>query len=140
MVRALAQGRSPQHGIGVDDITAHIVGAWGELALAKQTGRYWAGDLGRPDRGAPDVGPFHVRTGTARDCRLILRDPDHDDGVFVLVVPAGLPRFRVVGCCYGWEGKDPAYLFGPNGRPGAYFVPVEVLRPLPDLENKPEEP
>jgi hypothetical protein len=120
------------HELGRDNYwQASIVGAWGECVVAKATGLYWCGDLGGPDGGAPDVGPYHVRTAGEPTGRLILRDDDADDAPFVLVVPAGAPgRFQIVGSIDGRDGKQPAYLESPAGRAPAYFVPHSALRPL----------
>lgn len=111
---------------------AHVLGAWGECVVAKVTDCYWIGDLGRPDGGAGDVGSMHVRTAARSDRKLILHDDDVDDEPFILVVPLRLPQFRIVGWCYGREGKLPVYWETFTGRP-AYFVPQDVLRPLSEL-------
>jgi hypothetical protein len=111
---------------------ADVLGALGELAVAKATGTYWAGNLGAPDRGAPDVGPFHVRTADAPGKRLILHDYDDDAGLFVLVVAIGVCRFHIVGWCRGHEGKKADYWQTFTGRP-CFFVPNELLRPLDRL-------
>jgi hypothetical protein len=125
-VRALADKRALEHGQRRDDFQLHVIGAWGEAVIAKATGIYWAGDLGAPDRGAPDVGRFHVRATLRPDGRLILHPDDHDDAPYVLVVPQRLPRFCIVGWCYGRDGKQAAYWENSNGRP-AFFVPWSAL-------------
>ena len=128
-VRARARQLAPAGGVERDDWHADVVGAWGEFVVAKTTGTYWA-DVGGPDRHAPDVGRYHVRTTQRADDRLILRAADPDDEPYVLVVPVRLPRFRIVGWCYGYEGKLDEYLEAPCGRPSAWFVPQHVLRPF----------
>ena len=131
-VRALAQRRTLQHGESPDDWQNHVVGAWGECVIAKTTGHYWPVDNDRPDRGAADVGPLHVRTAQIATGRLILHDEDDGDAPFILVVLVRLPRFRIVGWCYGRDGKVPGYWETFTGRP-AYFVPQSALRPIGEL-------
>lgn len=133
MIRARAKGFAPAYGVPRDEIAADIIGAIGEVVVAKTIGCYWTGDLGRTDGGAPDIGPFHVRTRPRSDGELILWPNDRDDGPFLLVVFDRLPYFRIVGWCYGREGKVPEFE-ATTGRPG-YFVPQRVLRPLSEFRS-----
>lgn len=128
--RAVCNGWQPTAGQNGDDGWAHVVGAWGELAVAIATGYLGPRDLERGDRGAPDVGPYHVRTTKLAPPKLIIRPDDCDDEPFVLVVPRKLPAFEVVGWILGIEAKQAKYLAAPNGRPAAWFVPPEALRPI----------
>lgn len=132
-VRARARKWRALYGQGQDEWWAHVLGAWGEIVVAKAANIYWPGDLGCPDNGRPDVGGYHVRARTRSDYDLIIRDDDDDDGRFVLVVPGALPRFRIIGECLGREGKLPEYRRDYGGRPPAYFVPQDALRPLDGL-------
>jgi hypothetical protein len=128
--RALYNRNAPAHGVAVDDWRAHVLGAWGECVVARVTDHYWPTDVG-PDRGSPDVGPWHVRTRAHADDELIIRERDADGGPFVLVVLVRLPVFRIVGWCYGHEGKRAEWWTDHgNGRPPAYFVPHTPLRPF----------
>lgn len=136
-VRNRAAQRTPLDGQSVDRaLTDDVIGAIGECVIARHTATYWTGDLAVPDAGAPDVGPFHVRTSLRRDARLILHERDDDNGMFVLVVPAAFPTFRVVGWCYGRDGKQPEHWQTSTGRP-CYFVPHEKLRPIEDAPGRP---
>lgn len=113
-----------------NDFTSDLWGSIGELVIAKATGTYWHGDQGIPDRGAPDVGPWHVRTTWRTNGRLILHPEDRDDEPYVLVAPRNLPTLTIPGWCYGHEGKHPDHWTDPGtGRP-AYFVPATTLKPL----------
>lgn len=128
-IRNLANGRRDRYGDGTgQDWRAHVVGAWGECAVAQATDHYWT-ERGAPDRGAPDVGPFHVRTAPdPRHC-LILHDRDDDGAVFVLALAVTLPTVDIVGWCYGHEGKRREHWRDDVPVP-AYFVPRSLLRPL----------
>ena len=127
--------RPVNHGAGVDDTMPDVLGAWGELALAKMTGTYWAGDLEKPDRGAPDVGPWHVRTASRTNDSLLLHPEDRDDEPFVLVSLVAIPVLRVMGWCLAADGKHERFWKNPTGRPGrdCYFVPPMDLSPVNEL-------
>lgn len=125
--RTDAQGAPPALGFQY-----HILGAVGELAVAKRLNVFWSGTIGRVD--APgDVGPLQVRTGTGDTYRLCIYPRDPDGARFVLVV--GLPpHVRVVGWLFGRDGKREEWWCDPTGkgRP-AYFVPQAALHPLDTL-------
>src|SRR3954468_1752974 len=55
--RALFGGRKNNYGLGHNAFDAHVIGAYGEIAVARATDHYWMPDRGKPDHGAPDVGP-----------------------------------------------------------------------------------
>ena len=127
-MRVLGRGLALEHGEHHDAWHNHVLGAWGEAVIAKTVGCYWPTDIG-PDGGVADVADYHVRTGARPTDRLILHDEDDDDGLFVLVVVVRLPRFRIVGCCRGRDGKQAGYWRTDTGRP-AYFVPQPGLHPF----------
>lgn len=130
-VRALSQGRAPTYGAGYTPVP-DVVGAWGEAVIAKATGTYWLGDLGHPDAGAADVGPFHVRTTTHPDGCLILHDSDAKPDPFVLVIANRPPQFRIAGWCLGADGQQATWWRTDTGRP-AYFVPQSALLPFSEV-------
>lgn len=131
-VRAVAAGRRDNYGAPPNMFDSHVIGAWGEIAVARATDHYWAADRGKPDRGAADVGPYHVRTGAHPGCHLLLHHPDQDDEPFVFVVLHKLPVLEIVGWCNGEEGKRPEYWkTGREPFDPCYFVPSSILRPLP---------
>ena len=100
-----------------------IVGALGEMALAKALGFYWEGK-GRLS--APDVGPLQVRTCSDNRHHLLLHPGDDDDRRFYLVV-AKTPHFEIAGWILGRDGKrDEFWQERVQGRP-AYFVPPSAL-------------
>jgi hypothetical protein len=131
-VRALAANRKPTYGISREVWEPGIIGALGECVIARASNNYWQGDLGHPDWGAPDVGPFHVRTSTKANGDLVLHPRDADDEPFVLVVPIALPVFRIAGWIAGRDGKRPEFWQTFTGRP-CYFVPQNVLHPWKEI-------
>jgi hypothetical protein len=131
-VRNLANGRNPTYGVDRDDWPAHVLGTLGETAVAKYRDCFWMGGPDQPDGGAPDVGDVHVRTATRDGYRLLLYEKDADDAPYVLVIPAGFPRFRIVGWVYGRDGKR-AEFRDESLRYPCFAVPQSALRPIGDL-------
>jgi hypothetical protein len=111
----------------------HVMGALGELVLAKDLNVYWNPHIG--DYDADDVGPYQVRATAKDHYRLRLHPNDKDDKKFVLITGTG-PTFTVVGWCYGREGKKTEYWEDPThtGRP-AFWVPHDQLRPMHTLKS-----
>lgn len=114
-----------------------ICGAFGEMAVAKALGLYWEG--GVDTFKAPDIGQFQVRSSRHTNGRLIVRDNDHDDDIFILVVGKA-PSFEIVGWIKGKDAKTDAYLDNPNELRPAWFVPQEALHPISELKEKINEP
>lgn len=126
-IGARERGLRPGAGQPATDWPAHIEGAWAEFAVALATGHAWPTDHGQPDRGAPDVGPYHVRTSSRDNPSLIIRPNDRDDEPFVLVVSTGLPEFTIVGWIFAGDARRDGWRRAPNGRPAAWFVPGTAL-------------
>ena len=102
-----------------------VAGAIGECAAAKALKIYWG--MGVNTFKDPDVGIFQVRTRPEHHYDLILREPDKDHEIFILVTGKA-SDYRVHGWLYGHEGKKKRYLTDPVGnRPAAYFVPQGLL-------------
>jgi len=116
-------------------LTAHILGAAGELAVAKLANVYWNGDVG--DFAATDAGPHDVRTSEWLTARLCLHPTDKPRRVYILVVgkPPGL---WVVGWLYGFDAMVPRYWGNPTGnnRPEAFWIPQADLLPWPPPPNR----
>lgn len=127
---ALHSHRADRHGLRADDdgLAKHMLGAAGEIAVARLLGRYWGGDVCTFKRA--DIGTsVQVRTRSRDDYDLIVRHDDADGDVFILVT-GSLSRLTVRGWVYGHEAKRPEYLAPHGGRPEAYFVPQSALRPV----------
>lgn len=130
-VEALRDQRPDVYGCtGAWDL--HIVGACGELAVAKVLKRYWSGTVNTYKNGG-DIGRrMQVRTRTRAGYELLVRDSDRDDDVFVLVRGEG-PVFEVVGWLLGREAKQAQWKQTHGGRAPAYFVPDDALHDLEHL-------
>lgn len=130
-VANIAAGRTDRHGAPPGDFGPHVLGAMGEMAVAKCLGTFWSGSTTFATRHDGDLpGGVEVRTTAHAAGRLILHPTDPDDRRYVLVV-ASPPTFTVVGWVVARDGKVPANWKDPSGkdRP-AYFVERNMLRPM----------
>lgn len=121
-------------GTGINGWQFHIVGACGELAVAKYYNDYWDGALG--DFGAADVGKLQVRTTSWRGGDLCLHKYDKDEEAFILVQQHTPTVFRIAGWIYARDGKLEEY-WGDKfktKRP-AYWVPESRMRPMNELRQ-----
>lgn len=109
----------------------HILGALGECAFAKATGRYWSGSVNTFKAGG-DVGAIQVRTRSKHSYDLIVRDNDRDDDIFVLLT-GGPHEFIVHGWMRGRDAKTDKYRKNYGGYGEAYFVPKADLQSIEPL-------
>ena len=106
----------------------NVVGACGEISVAKLTGRYWLMGINQR-KDEPDVAPdIQVRTLESIDYDLIVRpdDPDHFRYVLVLGEP---PEFTIPGWIWGHEAKlmeDRLFDRGNRNNP-AFWIPQDRL-------------
>ena len=116
------------YGWGMD-----LIGALGEAAVGKWSGRWWSG-MGM-GIAAGDVGPLEVRCVDSPDRRLILHADDKDESPYILVV-AQPPEFILKGWMLGREGKDERFWSDPTGKNRhAFFVPDEELHNMQQLDD-----
>lgn len=130
-------GFQDRHGYSGCSVYDGIVGAIGELALAKYLDVFWSG--GEIGHSLPDVGDVDVRSTTKRNTGLIVRQNNLDDRPIALAVvdPSTLDRVWLAGWCLGWEAKLDCYRtnFG-NGRLECWSVPIEKLINIKELKNR----
>ena len=134
MVEALRRNLRPSVSVakgGRDEWMAHILGALGEMAFCKGTGRYWAGTV-NTFKDADAGCRIQVRTRASHDHEMIVRKKDSDDDLFVLVT-GGPTDFVVRGWMRGGDAKSDAYWKNPGGYGSAYFVPAAALHPMHTL-------
>ena len=115
----------------INEYDRDVLGSQAELAVAKGMNLFWSGALG--DLRAKDVGGIlQVRANKRKHHRLTLHKSDPDDDPFVCVY-CDAPRFYLLGWTFGKDGKRVEYWGdGLPGRP-AFFVPLDKLRPMPEL-------
>lgn len=129
-IENLTVGRKDAHGAEKEDgWQYHIEGAGGELAFAKWADRFWSGAIGNLK--ADDVGTTQVRTAMAHHKRLILHRTDPDGRKFVFVTGV-MPRFMIRGWTWARDGKQERFWSDPKGGRPAFFVPTNLLRPMPE--------
>jgi hypothetical protein len=108
--------------------TKHIIGAAGEIAVAKHLDKYWPASVCTYK--GPDLGEkIQVRTRSAHWAELTIRKDDDPQHAFVLVTCEELPEMHIRGFLWGHEVQE-EWFRSPNDRPPAYFVPQEAIRPM----------
>jgi hypothetical protein len=118
-----------------------LLGAGGELAVAKALNVYWSAavNLRAQAHGEGDVGPYQVRTASKPHYRLALYKSDPGEAVFILVVLRAPREFEIKGWILGAEAKRECFWDKSIPRP-CYMVPHCELNAIEDLINaSPEE-
>jgi hypothetical protein len=109
----------------------HCCGAVAEFAVGKALDIHWGGSVNTFKRGG-DVGHFQVRYRSQEHYQLIVRADDRDEDIFILVRGTP-PTLDVVGWLTGKDAKNPEWVRRYGGRPPAFFVPDDQLKPTVDL-------
>lgn len=105
----------------------HIIGATGEITVAKALDRYWCPDVGGNDHGSGDVAGLEVRTTFShREHVLPVKDHDDDDRVLVLVV-GDPPAMRIAGWIRTRDARRAEWHESRYGRAPRYYVPAGQL-------------
>jgi len=126
-------GEPDAHGFEGDPWGVHIEGACGEMAVAKAMNVYWSGSFGTFKKGG-DVARLEVRRRSKPEYELIVRTNDRNQDLFVLVFGKA-PEFLIRGWMRGADAKRSNWLKAHGGRPSAYFVPHDKLKPADQLEK-----
>ena len=110
-----------------------LIGAGGELAVARWLGVPWTeAEIKRPGKRG-DVAGLNVRARAPHDQRLPIRDRDSRRQPAVLVV-ANPPRYWIRGWIMPKEAERPEWRDDPGGYGlPAYFVPARDLHPISTL-------
>jgi hypothetical protein len=121
-------GRKPNRGQpDVPSLPHHKMGSYAEFAVAKALNLYPGFTVNH--FAGPDIEP-NIEVRSAPRGRLILNDQDNSFRKYVLVLGEA-PSLELVGWIWGYEGQKKEFLRDlKNGRPPAYFVPREALRPM----------
>lgn len=130
---AIYSGRFDHERTGRDDAWGnHIEGACAERAFCKAMNLPWVGKV-NTFHGEADVGQdFEVRSTKYTNGHLIVRPPDPDDRLYVLMtgqVPLFVPR----GWVAGDEAKHESYW---QREKGAWYVPQFILRKINSLQGR----
>lgn len=114
-----------------------ILGAMGEVAVAKALCLYWSPSVNTFK--LPDVGDLHVRATRYGTGKLIVR-PNDPDGTYLLVI-ALLPKFKIVGYCSAQYAKQDEFRSQPDStRPSCWAVPQSRLAQFSWMVNAYAQP
>jgi hypothetical protein len=131
-IESLMDGREDQHGFdGYNGWTVHIEGVCGELAVAKYLNIHYGFHVNTFKTGR-DVGICEVRTRSEHHYDLLVRPNDADERPFVHLTGRA-PQYVLRGWLWGHEAKQKKFAKNYGGRPSAFFVPQEHLRPMEEL-------
>jgi hypothetical protein len=114
----------------------NIVGACGEMAVAKATNNYWGASIVPQRKGEPDVGTdIQVRCLAGNDYDLIVRTDDLSHFRYFLCLGEP-PTFKIAGWMWGGDAKQDKWFKdrGGRGKP-CYWVPQSELVP-PDVNPR----
>lgn len=125
------QNRQSKYDAPNGTLPTDIAGAIGELVVSKALDLFWSPVTTHPDTDTGDVAGYQVRC-TLSDGRLIVRDCDADDQVFIHV-NGDPPHMVIRGWLRGAEAKRDEWRKAPNGGPPAYFPPNHELHDWSDL-------
>lgn len=103
----LKQTQGPRYQSPEVELWHHIMGAAGELVVARWLGIYWPGsNLDNWQNGAPDM-------GTRVEVKTLCSDPDgplwvrkNPQHLFILVDATKVPRLRIIGWLDGIDAKQ----------------------------------
>ncbi len=105
-----------------------IEAACAEVSVAKALNVFWGGSVNTFK--LPDVDGVQVRHTQHTTGRLIVRDNDSDEEIFVLVTGSH-PDYELRGWCFGRDAKQEKYL--QRGDHPAWFVDQSGLRNIEEL-------
>jgi len=112
-----------------EKIGIQILGAMGEMVVAKHLGIFWSRSVNTFHNVADIQGGIEVRTVGKPSHRLMIRKDDNPNATFFLVVPSPRPPvFRIVGSILGRDGMRDEFIDNPNGSGEAWFVAQGALR------------
>ena len=114
-------------------LSAHVVGAVGEMAVAKYMGTWFPFTEGAYK--LPDLWDLEIRTRTKDDWDLLVRPNDPDASVYIGVTLAG-GEACIQGYIGGNDAKREEWLndWGNRGRP-VYSVPKSALKHISILKS-----
>jgi hypothetical protein len=113
----------------VKRLDEEVVGACGEMAVGKATGRWFVPSVNTFHRTPDCLKDVEVRATALPTGSLIVRENDADDRRFVLAIVQA-PRVTLVGWMTGSEAKQPEFSRDPHGHRQAWFVPQDRLHPI----------
>lgn len=99
-------------------------------AFAKALGIAWNRNVGTYQR--ENAGRYRCKYTGISSGRLIVRQDDADDGIYVLLVGSGL-IYEIKGAITGANARQVGEKSAPNGGEPAWFVSQTQLKPISEL-------
>jgi hypothetical protein len=113
----------------MEKVITDILGACGEIAVAKALNRYWCPGI-NTFSDVPDVGKnIEVKSTPRPDGNLLIQYDDPEERIYVLV-RGSLPTLELVGYITGRAAKQKQWWMNP-GKGWCYVVPATELRAFP---------
>ncbi len=121
----------------------NVLGACGEMAVAKYLGLYWPPSIGTTRHNGvkpPDVAGYEVRTRSVNWWDLMLHKRDPDERIAILILAEKEPIFLLPGWILCADGKLPKYWDDPSKKAGgpsrpAFFIPQDDLASMETLPD-----
>lgn len=113
---------------------AHINGAGGEIAAARETGLKWGKTIGTFKECGDLEHDVEVRTRTRDWHDLPIREKDVKERCFILVTGI-MPYYTVHGWIHGEDAMRDGWWKNPGKYGAAWFVPQHALAPLSELPS-----
>lgn len=135
---AIEAGRPDRHGLKNSTDEIHVLGAIGEMVVAKFLGVAWEPTQDFNERGKGDVtndGRYEVRCTRRRNGRLIVRDNDHDDRPYILVTHHDDYTFAIRGWMLGRDAKKFPKIELVPGRAPQHVVLQSELNPAEGIKE-----
>jgi hypothetical protein len=116
-----------------DGLAMDVIGCKGEYAVIKYLGIKQEITI-NTFKNIPDVGNYEVRSVTKPGYRLIIREKDDKEKIYILV-EVGFNYCDIIGYT---TGKEALKYNKENqaGREPAWFIPQEDLKPVTDLKSE----
>ena len=118
-----------------DEWKNDIEGALTEMAFCKAFGMYWDGSVNtfkNPD--VPDT-PIQIRGTEYNTGRLIIRENDPVNDLYILVV-GSIPNYKIVGGLFGHQGRMDKFIEDPNNQGRCWMIPQQQLLPVENFLTK----
>jgi len=130
-------GRNGGARVGDKAIEMHVMGAMGEMAVAKHLGlKDFLYQETEAKRGSIDLPPdIDVKTRKGHDRDLIVQLSDKPGKRYILVTWMNPAQLFIHGWISGEKIMQPQYILDPARGRKAYFVPQSVLLPMTHFDN-----
>lgn len=129
-----AMGLKHKYGLEEKDgLAMDVIGCKGEFAVIKYLGIKQEITI-NTFKNIPDVGEYEVRSVTKPGYRLIIREKDDKEKIYILV-EVGFNYCDIVGYTKGEEALK-YHKENQAGREPAWFIPQKDLRPVTELKSE----